>query len=1135
METAITTLGLVEWTQKHPQNFADSRVKMQGSFIGWVKSLQNCVLFCYLFKDLQASKLVKSLQIFYRYRSPPHLKGKQVRNRHFVLLFSALICINCSAQAFAGENDVMRQFIENHPQARFYGANFHTRDGIQDEMGTSTMIYGTALSVGSTPLESAWNHIHEVQGLLGNEFGVLMPDAGPEGNVMLGAMYNRATDTYKFSTFRFNQVYNDIPVFRSGAGILVRNETGNPLVLSTFDVKDLTGLDVRVAGLPGAQKVTPEMIRNVNAMMDTKPVLRSVLHPVRIPDPVITEEEFMIWAGTNNLAAQPALAMKFVATRGSELTNPEIFQRYLVLASVATGEILYSETMVHEFTDVTGTVSGRATQGLNALECDPEVAIPLPYIEANVVGGNTVFADANGQFVIPHGGTAPVTVRSRLRGQYFEVYDDTTGQTIPEVTTSVTPPGPANLLHNPTANQEFPTANVNAYVEANRVRDFTLSYAPNYPTIANQNFFRLVANENSFSGITSCNAVYTGTSLVFWRNSGGCNNTSFSDVVHHEYGHHLIEVTGNGQGQLGEGSGDCMGVLIQDDPILGQGFVNCGQGIRNANNNLQYPQTGEIHDAGQLISGCVWSLRNQLIVTEPSSYRDIGASLFINMMIVRGQMLPGNSTISPEITIIYLELDDDDANIGNGTPHYQEIATAFGAHNMDAPPLELLDFSFPDGRPELVDPAGGVVEFRVEAIGLGGTPQPNTGVLHLDRGNGIETFNMSQESNNVYEVVFPAIDCGTNFSYYFSAQTTGNQTEYSPTDAPDVRYNAISATGLTTTFEDNFQSNQGWSVSGNATDGQWSRGVPIGGGDRGDPPTDADGSGQCYLTDNVDGNSDVDGGSTILTSPILDADPGAQGDALISYYRWYSNDNGGNPFADIFVVDISNDGGSTWTNLETVGPSGPEVSGGWFHKTFRIGDFVTPTSNMRIRFNASDLGAGSIVEAGVDGVTIQIVDCDQGDPPATVPADSLTVFRGQLVGGTLADAADSDNVYMLFRPGITLNTSEAPLWLIFNGTLPSDNPNTLDLVMESQAGTPGLTATLEVWNWNTSAYDVVDVSPTSFNSDAVVTVDLTSGISNYVQSGTGAVRTRAGWRLTGLALVYPWIVSLDQIVWNVNQ
>ena len=82
--------------------------------------------------------------------------------------------------------------------------------------------------------------------------------------------------------------------------------------------------------------------------------------------------------------------------RGTVFGPTPLIQRQLVLASVETGEILYSENLVENF-DVFGTITGRATQGLNALECDPEVEVPLPYAEATVVGGNTVFADANGQ------------------------------------------------------------------------------------------------------------------------------------------------------------------------------------------------------------------------------------------------------------------------------------------------------------------------------------------------------------------------------------------------------------------------------------------------------------------------------------------------------------------------------------------------------------------------------------------------------------------------------------------------------------------------------------------------------------------------------------------------------------------
>ena len=88
--------------------------------------------------------------------------------------------------------------------------------------------------------------------------------------------------------------------------------------------------------------------------------------------------------------------------------------------------------------------------------------------------------------------------------------------------------------------------------------------------------------------------------------------------------------------------------------------------------------------------------------------------------------------------------------------------------------------------------------------------------------------------------------------------------------------------------------------------------------------------------------------------------------------------------------------------------------------------------------------------------------------------------------------------------------------------------------MESQAGTPGLTGTLEAFNWTSGGYDVIDVSAASFNTNTVVSVDLSSGISNYVQAGTGAVRARIGWRQTGFTINFPWEVRLDQFIWTVE-
>ena len=177
----------------------------------------------------------------------------------------------------------------------------------------------------------------------------------------------------------------------------------------------------------------------------------------------------------------------------------------------------------------------------------------------------------------------------------------------------------------------------------------------------------------------------------------------------------------------------------------------------------------------------------------------------------------------------------------------------------------------------------------------------------------------------------------------------------------------------------------------------------------------------------------------------------------------------------------------------------------------------------------ADLAAGNIFTRRV---SVLLNQCDTGSE-TIVPA-AFTVSRGIQIGGSLADALESDDSRLRFNPGFTINETEAPVWLIFDAALASDSPASLEIAVESQAGTPGLTATFEAFNWNSSAYEIVDATAASFNTDAVVSVDLSSGISNYVQSGSGAVRSRIGWRQTGFTINFPWEVRLDQMVWTAN-
>jgi hypothetical protein len=278
-----------------------------------------------------------------------------------------------------------------------------------------------------------------------------------------------------------------------------------------------------------------------------------------------------------------------------------------------------------------------------------------------------------------------------------------------------------------------------------------------------------------------------------------------------------------------------------------------------------------------------------------------------------------------------------------------------------------------------------VTTFPVAVVGIIEAPLPGSGTISYRIGPSgpFTTQSMTSLGLNTYQAALPAALCGERVEFYVSADAAGGETVSDPVTAPADVYEALAAHSLDTLAAYDFETNPGWAVtdSGGLTDGTWDRGVPAGGGDRGDPPTDYDGSGQCWLTDNVDGNSDVDGGTTTLTTQNFDLS--AAEDPYVTYARWYSNTFGDAPMADIFEVEISNNGGSSWQDLETIGPTGPEVDGGWFVVNYRIADFITPTAQTRLRFKASDLGSPSVVEAGVDAFSIYDIVCE----PCTEPCD----------------------------------------------------------------------------------------------------------------------------------------------------
>ena len=120
----------------------------------------------------------------------------------------------------------------------------------------------------------------------------------------------------------------------------------------------------------------------------------------------------------------------------------------------------------------------------------------------------------------------------------------------------------------------------------------------------------------------------------------------------------------------------------------------------------------------------------------------------------------------------------------------------------------------------------------------------------------------------------------------------------------------------------------------------------------------------------------------------------------------------------------------------------------------------------------------------------------------TVGADSFNVFRGVGVDTLQANISASDNNYIQVEPGFTINSNEAPVCLEFVATSPVQNMSCLNFSIESNANTPGLTKTIEFYNFDAGVYEIVEDQPASFNVDETLTIEPNGNLQRFTEPTT---------------------------------
>jgi len=932
----------------------------------------------------------------------------------------------------------------------------------------SERLSGPALAIGATPIDAAAAAGAAFERQTGVPAASLRARAWSDPTSF--AQRVTVDGAHELAIVRFDQVHDGLTILDARMVIVLRRSSDESPWHAVHVNPDVVPMHERMpAAKVGPRRVPQDMMRVIRDRFG---------HSAMIAD-----DGNAIWAGPSGERIAPAVVRVFgVRTAGGS---------WRVLVDATTNAMLHVRSNIfHE--SINGHARGLATEGIASDTCEAEALATLPFVGVQSADGLT-FADADGAYSIDAERAAV-----SLHGEWFRIQDFMGA----DLTAPVTAEAP-DATFNARNDDEVERAQVNAYREANRVRDVMRAINPDFPGLNDASF---IINVNRTDGSCPGNAWYNAddVTLNFCRSGSGLPNTAWSSIVHHEFGHHLIQMAGSGQGEYGEGMSDAIAVLVADDPRIGVGIEGtCGVPFRTADNTFAFPCNGTIHTCGQVLSGAIWDLRQLL-----SSRLGSDAALeVVRRLTLNSILLHTGSAIDASIYLDMLTLDDDDGDLSNGTPHEPEITEAFMRHNLlPAPPpandaclsaadvglgtitgdnahagssdavttcggpfaadvwyryvpskdglLEVIatDATFDvklsmhsdcpptsenlvgcneencsEPMPSTIAPATAGVPIYVRVSGCGnargqftlllrGAPisialsevvddftepgeslivpvditdgedplDPTTAALHFRFGPGAyRTRPLVDAGDGTYHAILPPAPCGVTPEFFLTAADIVGRAVREPS-TPDAVFQTEIAT-VTPIWTDDFETDRGWTMVGvsGATDGFWERGVPINDPEWPHAPSaDGDGSGQCYLTDNGPGETDVDDGGVRLTSPTI----GVVGSGEIALrYRYFLRKE------DIVNADRIR------TEISVMGPGGPwtvvrdhsaDTALEWRTADIRRNELialgVSPSFSTVVRFTAFDFDTQTIVEAGIDAFEFVRLSCEA---PAICHAD----------------------------------------------------------------------------------------------------------------------------------------------------
>ncbi|HUJ60921.1 MAG TPA: DUF4215 domain-containing protein [Kofleriaceae bacterium] len=644
--------------------------------------------------------------------------------------------------------------------------------------------------------------------------------------------------------------------------------------------------------------------------------------------------------------------------------------------------IARAETAMHDASNLTYDVGVRYATG---------VRMPFPAADASITvnAAGTVTGD-DGSFSWTGGTTAQVA--PGLTGRYVTIVNAAGVLATASLTASDGQPTPWSL-----ASDEQGDAQLSTYIYAGiakahaRVVNPAVSAWLDMP----EPFF---VNETG-----ACNAYALPDEVHFAMASSECQNTGrVGDIVFHEFGHTLhfhtiIPGVGVYDTPLSEGLADYGCANLTEDPAIGRGLYYDD----TPNRNIDPPGYERVwprdidaidpHVTGEIVSGSLWDLRKTLV---RALGHDPGVAL--GNQIFTGVM--ARAADIPSSYMAALIADDDDGDLGDGTPHYCMIRQAFGTHGL------VDGFATTSVAPPVVD--GLALSLAVTTPTDQPCPQPNVTSMTVtwQAGTGVPSSFQLVPNGTTWSGAIPAQPADTLVHYAVDIELDDGSEIVFPQNPADPMYELYAGDAVPIACEP-FDHDPMWTQAGNLGN-QWTWGQPGLIQQAFDPTAAHSGSG-AYGTDlSGDGLYFTD---EVASTTLPATDVSGYGQVHLQYWRWLTVEDARYDQATIAV-----NGTQIWQNAASKPGTLDHIDQEWrFHDldlTSLVGGGSASVTWSLTSDHTNDFGGWTLDDVclvGVDpvcgnGILDEGEQCDDGNTVDGDGCSSTCMFEIDSGGGGCA-------------------------------------------------------------------------------------------------------------------------------------